>query len=363
MSAGLQDAGSNILSVRFPIVGDLVLNYFHAIYGIGALVGPPIATAIIVANLPWNYVYFVWLGFQALNVFLVVVSFRLMSTKGKDDVVLGKTAVVDETVDLTGQTLELGGMDKTVDLKSTQLNETVLSRAETTKAAASTFKEAMKIPLIWIAAFYLLFYVGAEVVVGSWAFSFLTVVRGGTTAESGPFVSVYWAGLVVSRLFFMPLTAKLGDFWAGEIYTFATIVALAIMWAVSNIQVNAGMLFIIGLGFGPLYPLTISIVSQAFDQKDLNEQAIFATGMGFLVALGSAGAAFFPWFTGFVSEYAGTDGSGIWVFLPITIGLSVILVVLYAAMVWIVRKRAKERQENKESVDREASVETMVVAT
>lgn len=347
-ASGLLDAGSNILSVRFPIVGNLVLNYFHAIYGIGALVGPPIATAFVANNIAWNFVYFVWIGFSAFNFVLIFIGFRVLGKRGDEDVVLGrqKPEALDETVELqdTGLTLDRpeDGSIPTKLQTTGDPNKTAVSRAETTKAAASNFKQALRIPLIWISAFFLLFYVGAEVIVGSWAFSFLTVVRGGTTAESGPFVSIYWGGLVVSRLFFMPLTAKLGDLWAGVAYTIISTIGLVVIWSVPNISVNAAMLFFVGLGYGPLYPLTITLVSKAFDQKDPAEQAVFATGTGFLVALGSAGAAFFPWFTGAMAQVAGE--TGVWVFLPISIGLNVLLLVLFVWMVAIVRKRNKERE-------------------
>lgn len=353
-SAGLLDAGANILSVRFPIVGNLVLNYFHAIYGIGALVGPPIATIFVANNIPWNRVYLVWLGAEVINLTIMIVGFRVLAPpKDHEDVVLGREAVrAEESMALP----EIPASEELDNLAKTAPNETAKSRAETTKAAAGNFRSALKIPLIWISAFYLLFYVGAEVVVGSWAFSFLTVVRGGTTAESGPFVSCYWGGLVCSRLFFMPLTARMGDLWAGMVYTIITTAGLIVMWTVSNIQANAAMLFFIGLGYGPLYPLTITLVSKAFDQRNPEEQAIFATGTGFLVALGSAGAAFFPWFTGLVSQLVGPDGSGVWVFLPISIGLNVLLVVLFGAMVFIVKRRHAERTAK-------SSLEDTIVAT
>ncbi|KAI9034252.1 major facilitator superfamily domain-containing protein [Hyaloraphidium curvatum] len=295
--SGLQDAGANIVSVRFPVVGNLVLNFFHALYGIGALLGPPIATAIVLVR-PWNFVYVVWAALQVFS--------------------LGP--IPTDTV------------------------RTAKSRAETTKAAATDFARMVRMPLVWIAALHLLFYVGGEVTVGSWAFSFLTEVRGGSTAESGPLVSCYWGGLVASRLFFMPLTDRMGDRVAGLVYLGVSTAALAVLWAVPSIPVNAAMLFFVGLGYGPLYPLAITLVSRAFDQRDPADASLFATAMGFLVALASLGAAFFPWFTGAMSQLADPDGSGVWVFAPIAIGLNVVVAVLYVAMVASVARRKKERE-------------------
>ena len=50
---------------------------------------------------------------------------------------------------------------------------------------------ALKVPAIWLAALFLLVYVGVETTVGSWSYTFLT---------EGPHYSPALAGGLVSRL-------------------------------------------------------------------------------------------------------------------------------------------------------------------
>ena len=54
------DTGLNAYMANLPRSAER-LNYLHAFYGVGALLGPIIASAILVFGLTWNYVYSVWI--------------------------------------------------------------------------------------------------------------------------------------------------------------------------------------------------------------------------------------------------------------------------------------------------------------
>src|SRR5215469_13561784 len=59
------DAGLNSYIARLP-ENTARLNYLHAFYGIGALLGPLVASAFLALGLVWNSVYFVWIGIAIL---------------------------------------------------------------------------------------------------------------------------------------------------------------------------------------------------------------------------------------------------------------------------------------------------------
>src|SRR5947209_11662848 len=55
------DAGLNSYIAGFPNNTGL-LNYLHAFYGLGALIGPVVASGLIGLGLPWPGVYVVWMA-------------------------------------------------------------------------------------------------------------------------------------------------------------------------------------------------------------------------------------------------------------------------------------------------------------
>ena len=55
------DAGLNSYIAGFPNNTGL-LNYLHAFYGLGALIGPVVASGLIALGLPWPGVYVVWIA-------------------------------------------------------------------------------------------------------------------------------------------------------------------------------------------------------------------------------------------------------------------------------------------------------------
>ena len=63
----LLDAGFNAYVAGLPR-NSALLNYLHAFYGTGALLGPLIASAILARSWGWNVTYLVWLTGGALAV-------------------------------------------------------------------------------------------------------------------------------------------------------------------------------------------------------------------------------------------------------------------------------------------------------
>src|SRR5438128_2701457 len=62
------DAGFNSYIASLP-ENTALLNYLHAFYGTGALLGPLVASSFLALGWVWNSVYFVWIG-MAILVFI-----------------------------------------------------------------------------------------------------------------------------------------------------------------------------------------------------------------------------------------------------------------------------------------------------
>ena len=59
--SGLIDAGLNSHIASLPS-NTFVLNTLHAFYGVGALLGPLLATAVVASAFQWNTLYFGWMS-------------------------------------------------------------------------------------------------------------------------------------------------------------------------------------------------------------------------------------------------------------------------------------------------------------
>src|SRR5579884_1964904 len=148
------DAGLNAYIAGLPR-NTTLLNYLHAFYGAGAWLGPIVASAILVVGWGWNSVYLIGAGMSLV----LLIGFRLIFNKREDS-----------------------------------------SQQDVVKTQGNVMVAALKLRVVWLAALFLLFYVGTEVSLGSWSYTFLLEERHESTLLSGWSVSGYWLGLTLGRL-------------------------------------------------------------------------------------------------------------------------------------------------------------------
>ena len=274
---GLLDAGLNAYIAGLPR-STAVLNYLHAFYGIGALLGPILASTILAVGLKWNFVYIIWIFLSVVLFVSVVLSFQ-------------RRAV------------------------ATQGSETSTGR----NVLANTIKRR----IVWIAALFLLFYVGTEVSLGSWSYSFLLEERHGIPLISGWIVSGYWIGLTRGRIVLPHIALRFGDRRLIQGCLLGVAIGMLIIWLIPiNAAAAVGLCFT-GFCLGPIFPTTIGLMSQLVPSR------LLATAIGFLASLGSMGGALFPWLAGNLAQ-----AFGLWTLLPYVITLSIIMMVFWLMLQW-----------------------------
>ena len=267
------DAGLNAYVASMPRNAAL-LNYLHAFYGTGALLGPVIASAFLAVRWGWNNVYFVWIGMS---------------------LVLG-----------IGLQLVFKDVPRPEDV---------------TRPKSNVLVATLRLPVVWIAAFFLLIYVGAEVSLGSWSYSFLTEERHVSILLAGWMVGGYWLGLTLGRLALARVALRLGSERLIQGCLVGVVIGALLVWLVPIPVVAAGGLGLIGFSFGPIYPITIALLSNRVSPR------LLASAVGFLASLGSIGAALFPWFAGVLAEHV-----GLWSLMPYVLILTVAMVVLWQTL-------------------------------
>ena len=100
------------------------------------------------------------------------------------------------------------------------------------------------------------------------------------------------------------------------IFTIATIgVATAILLGFADsIIISALSAFIVGIGCGPVFPTTLSIVSDTYPR-------LYILSSGIIIAIGNIGAMIIPWVQG---QVGGGENGG----MSITLGSAIVMIML-----------------------------------
>lgn len=283
MATGILEAGLNLFVAALPN-NTALLNYLHAFYGVGALVGPLIASTILALSWGWNTAILIW-TFLALPLLIGLLAlFRHQSSGAAHE----------------GQTGE----------------------------GENGLLAALKIPVVWFATLFLLFYVGVEVSLGSWGYTFLLENRHESDLLAGGIVSGYWLGLTLGRFILNNIAGRLRLGLSGLMYTCMGGIVLGILmiWLIPGVVASAVAFCLTGFSLGPIYPSTVALV------PDIVPSRMVSSAIGFLVGLSILGVALFPWIAGALAQY-----TGIWSLLPYSVGLTVIMLALW----WTIRRRSQ----------------------
>jgi fucose permease len=281
----------------------VLLNSLHAFFGVGALLGPVIAGAVLSWGMRWTAFY---LFFAALLVPLVIALLVLFPR---------------------GTVPDPGG------------------GAPSGAAARPRLGHALRLRALWFAVAFLALYVGLEISLGTWGFSFLTEVREQPVLLASWTMSGYWAGLTAGRL----VLARLADRVGLPIVSARTerapasggpqsrrrfrsvgliacclggvAVGSAAVWLVPSSIVATAGLVLVGFSLGPLFPTVIAVVPR------LVPAHLTGTAIGVLDGCSAAGGALAPFLAGAVAQ-----GLGIWSLLPYGLVLTALLALAWRAI-------------------------------
>ncbi|ORY00106.1 MFS general substrate transporter [Basidiobolus meristosporus CBS 931.73] len=288
-------AAMNVYIANIPLA-TVMLNILHSVYGIGAMLSPLVATILLQHDISWKGMY-VFMALGALvNIICVTVGYYHVDFE----------AVAEEVVaseEDEGAQLLSNGPGVNDSIKETH--------AELTRAAIFN-------RMTIVGAAYILIYVGVEVTMGGWGYTFLTEGRHGDEVSMGRVVSGYWAALAAGRIVLGYMSGRYGEKFMITLFTMAIIGGLVLMMVSADAVVNSTVFIINGFLLGPMFPTTIALASRVLARK------YHATSIGFMSALGAGGAALFPFLTG---QIAG--GFGILVLPLAAIAMSTMMMVLW----------------------------------
>jgi fucose permease len=274
LGAGAIDAAVNAFAAsRFS---PRIITWLHASWGLGAMTGPLVMTAVIASGGSWR------LGYALLAASLV-----------------GMAACFQMTVDQWSLPAGRG-------------------RPADARPAASRLRDALREPRVRHNAVLFVLYTGAEASAGQWAYSLLTEARGMAPAAAGMAASAYWGSIFVGRLAFGALahhvapSALLRIGMAG-----APLAALVVCLTRGGAGGFVG-LFALGLLLAPIFPLLISETPARVGERHA------AHAVGFQISAATLGAGALPALAGLLARHAGLESLG-----PFLLGATLALLVLH----------------------------------
>lgn len=270
----LLDAGSNAYIASLPN-NTAFLNYLHAFFGLGALLGPVFVSLVLESGLSWNFSYLLW-------------------------VIMGLVA--------------LAGFSR-FPPKSPEVSSEN-GAGEEGKGSVTT--AALRIGLVWFSLFFLFIDSGTELGVATWSYTFLVEDRHGLELLSAWSVSGYWLGLMIGRMVMGWFSRKITNQHLIELGLVGIVLGTLLMWLVPDALAAALGLFIIGFSIGPIFPTMISLLSTLIPAR------LQSSAIGIVSAGGSIGSAFFPLVIGNLAQFY-----GVWILMPYTIGLTVLMLGLW----------------------------------
>jgi fucose permease len=269
-----------------------LVNRLHAFFGVGALIGPPLA-AWIVSFSTWRVVWLV----LALACVVLAVGFAVLYPEVLAAGPLAETPVGEVPAPVKGGLLGA----------------------------------ALRERGVLLGAVMLAVYVGVELSVGGWGFSYLVQGRSLSHLLAGYLVSGYWLGLTLGRFLISPIATRLGVSAVGMMYGCLTgILACAtLVWLVPGTALVAVALGLLGFFLGPIFPTTMALAPQ------MTSARLQSTAIGVMNAASVVGGSVLPWLAGTIGQSA-----GVWTLLPYAMVLAALQFVVWRPLAgWIRRQQ------------------------
>ena len=263
----------------------VILGAAHGSYGLGGVVCPIIATAMVSRGILWSRFFLIPLVLRVGVFFFTGWANRGYESEPTSQFSAGLQQIASR------QRAELGEPTKWQLLRRAMKNRTTI-----------------------IGATFIFAYQGAEVSISGWVISYLISFRGGDPYKVGFVTAGFWGGITLGRFVLSHATPRIGEQLSVYILLAGTLAFQLLVWQVPNIITEAVAVSIEGLLLGPIYPSTQTIFTRLLPAN------IQMTSISFISSAGSSGGAVIPLIVGLASASAGT-----WVLHPICISMFAVM--------------------------------------
>ncbi|KAL2427300.1 hypothetical protein ABEF95_011395 [Exophiala dermatitidis] len=279
------------------------LGFIHAMYMLGCLTGPFIATPLA-SHTHWHYTYAAEAGLGVLNLAFVAGAFGSdMFADSKRKRKTAFEAARDGNAEIAASA---------PDGASSECQQQDTAPGSRNVQALNEIRQTLKLRAVWLVSMFFFFFLGAVITAGGWVVEYLVRVRKGDLSSMGYAPTGFYGGGFLGRLLLAEPTHRFGDRRMVFGYIVACIALQVMFWTIPNIV--AGFVLYSALGFfsGPFFVSGISVASK------LCPKSVQTTALGFIFVLAQAGGSLFPTLTGLVAAHAGVK-----VLQPILVALFV----------------------------------------
>jgi fucose permease len=249
LGSGAVDAGLNFYAAEHFSV--TVMNWLHAFFGIGAMLGPFIMAAVFAAGGGWRIGYLI----VASAIAAMAIVFMLTTDRWSD------------------------GAHKT----------------ETNPEPGVPVRQVLRMPLVWvqIALFHVM--CGIEASAELWTATMMIERFDASGREAGLWAGLFWGSMAVGRLVLAPLSVDLNPARLIQLGTFGVLAGAVLMIPDHKTVFQAGLL-LLGLAMAPLFPTLMSLTPVRLGSR------VALHAIGFQVSAATLGIVAIPTVAGLVAE-------------------------------------------------------------
>jgi fucose permease len=255
LGAGAIDAGLNTYVVDNFHEG--LMQWLHASYGIGITLGPVMMTIGLNTMNSWRPGY-LFVGFFQLALGLsFALTIKVWNQKAK---------------------VEEGKPKKISEYKT-------------------AYSETLRQPAVWLSILLFILYVGAEISLGTWAYTLLTESRGISTRIAGYLSGSYFATFAIGRILAGFYAKRMGVNLLVKISLLGAILGSVLLWLNLTDVISVIGVALVGLSIAPIFAALVSGTPARVGPR------FAANTIGMQISAGSIGAATIPSLVGVAARY------------------------------------------------------------
>ncbi|MCO5215407.1 MAG: MFS transporter [Thermomicrobiales bacterium] len=266
--SGAVDAGLNFYAAEH--YSNMVMNWLHAFFGFGAMIGPFIMAATLNAGASWRW------GYATVAMVTLVLAIIFV--------------------------LRMNSWDET----------SHASEEGTTRMPA---RQVLSMPLVWLQIGLFFAMCGIEATVGVWTATLLRERFDVNAASAGVWAGLYWGAVGLGRLTIPVVFRRVPTARIIQAGAWTMLIA-AILLIPDTLWITKIGIVLFGLGNAPMFPNLMTLTPHRYGRE------IAIHTIGFQVSAATAAVSIIPSIAGFVSEATGL------IAIPITVTVGAAIVIL-----------------------------------
>jgi fucose permease len=247
--SGAVDAGLNFYAAEHFSV--TVMNWLHAFFGVGAMIGPFIMAGVFAAGAAWRIGY------------VIIAS-----------VIAVMAAVFFLTMD--------------------RWNDGARAHDEQAPAPVSA-RRVLGMPTVWLQILMFLVMCGIEASAGSWTATIMFEKFDASRGTASIWAGIFWGAMALGRTVMVPLSRDLRPDRLVQLCVWGLVAGTALM-TLDHVRLFQSGLVIFGLAMAPLFPTMMSLTPRRLGSN------VAAHAIGFQVSAATLGIVSIPTLGGILAE-------------------------------------------------------------